>query len=390
LNLLETSAGTSLWSHAFDVRFRDIFEFEDEIARQVATQLRFHFDSTQAGRLAQHHTRNPEAYEHYLKGIYSYEMRNVSGSSRAGIEAAIARFKRAVELDASYAQAYAQLAICYSELMNFYEPGGNAAAEAQSAASHAYVLDPDLPELRVFRAWMFWSWDGHYRVEDAIRELRRATDYNSSAVHSMLGGIYSHAGLDKQAVRELNRAIEIDPTNSLHMDRLAEAYVWAGRYDDARAAYTRALEIEPDAQASIAFSAIPFLYARQFDETRRRLERAKAHDLRNIIAPSYISLLAAFQGNFQEAESGIPPVSMEMEKRLGSHHAFYAFASIHALQGESTEAVRWLRKAVETGMPNYPMFARDPNLAPIRTSAEYVGFMTALKPRWDAMDREFR
>lgn len=98
-------------SHAFDVRFDDIFECEDEIARQVATQLRFHFDSTRSARLAQHHNRNPEAYEHYLKGIYSYEMRNVSGSSRAGIESAIARFKRAIELDPSYAQAYAQLAV---------------------------------------------------------------------------------------------------------------------------------------------------------------------------------------------------------------------------------------------------------------------------------------
>lgn len=187
--LLETSSGASLWSHAFDVRFGDIFELEDEVARQVATQLRLHFDDTRKARLVRHHTQNPEAYEHYLKGSYSYEMRHVSGSSRAGIESAIARFRRAAELDPSYAQAYAQLAICYSELMTFYEPGGNAAENARSAANHAYALDPDLPELRVFRAWMFWSWDGHYRVEDAIRELGRAAGHNSSAAHSLLGGI---------------------------------------------------------------------------------------------------------------------------------------------------------------------------------------------------------
>src|SRR5258708_25613684 len=390
VNLLESSRGASLCRHAFDVHFRDIFELEDEVARQVGTQLQFNFDSTREARLVRHRPRNPVAYEHYLKGIYSYEMRNVSGSSRVGIESAIVRFKRAVELDPSYAQAYAQLAICYSELMNFYEPGGNAAAEAQSAASHAYDLDPDLPELRIFRAWMFWSWDGHYRVEDAIRELRRATGYNSSAVHSLLGLIYSHAGLDRQALGELQRAIEIDPTNSLHVDRLAEAYVWAGRYADARAAYDRALAIEPDVQASIAFSAIPYLYALQFDEARRRLERAQAHDPRNMIAPSYISLLAALQGNFREAETGIQPVTTEKEKLLGSHHAFYAFASVYALDGKSAEAVRWLRKTVETGMPNYPMFARDPNLARIRASPEFVEFMAELKPRWDAMEREFR
>src|SRR5260370_24877212 len=141
------------------------------MGRWVGREWGFRLDGTQDARRVRHHTPNPEAYEHYLKGIYSYEMRNVSGSSRAGIESAIVRFKRATELDPSYAQAYAQLAICYSELMNFYEPGGNAAEDARSAASRAYALDPDLPELRVFRAWMFWRWDGHYRVEYGIREF---------------------------------------------------------------------------------------------------------------------------------------------------------------------------------------------------------------------------
>src|SRR5258708_11147381 len=96
---------------------------------------------------------------------------------------------------------------------------------------------------------MFWSWVGHYRVEDATRELRRATGYNSSAVHSLLGLIYSHAGLDRQALGELQRAIEIDPTNSLHVDRLADAYLWARRYADSRPAYDQTLSIKPDLHA---------------------------------------------------------------------------------------------------------------------------------------------
>ena len=61
-----------------------------------------------------------------------------------------------------------------------------------------------------------------------------------------------------------------------------------------------------------------------------------------------------------------------------------------ALQGKSVEAVRWLRKTVETGMPDYPMFARDPNLDHVRLSAEFVQFMSELKPRYEAMKREIR
>ena len=86
----------------------------------------------------------------------------------------------------------------------------------------------------------------------------------------------------------------------------------------------------------------------------------------------------------------MPTDILEMEKFRDSHHVFYAFASIFALQGKSGETVRWLRKTVETGMPDYPLFARDPNLARVRSSAEFVQFMSELRPRYEAMEREFR
>ena len=389
VNILKASSGSSLWAHTFDLPFDNIFAVEDEVAQQVAAQLRLHLDTAEQARLPRHHTRNPEAYEHYLKGLFSVEMRSVSGSSRAAIETALARFKKATELDPSYAQAYAQIAICQSQLMNFYQPDENRAEEARRAASRAYALAPDLPDLHVFRAWMLWGWWGRYQVEEAIRELRGAGQYSFSAANSLLGNIYSHCGLNEQAIRELKRAGEIDPTSSQHQDRLAEAYVWAGRYDDARAAYDQVLAIEPDSRSSLVFSAIPFLQAHKFEEARRRLERARAVDQRNIVAPSYKALLTALQGDFQKAETEMPPRGEDAEKMLGAHHAFFAFACIYALQGKSREAVHWLSKTVETGMPNYPMFARDPNLARIRTSPEFAQFMAALKPRWEAMNREF-
>lgn len=390
LNLIETSRGVSLWAQSFDVPLSDIFDVEDEVARQVTRQLRLHLDRTWQSRLARHSTRNAEAYEHYLKGLYSNEVRGVSGSGWASIEAAISRFRKATELDPSYAQAWAQLASCYYQLVTFYQPDPNVAEEARNAADRAYALDPDLPELLVFRAQVLWSWNGHYRIEAAIRELRRDAGYNSSEVRSTLGVLYHHAGLHRQAIAELKRALEIDPANSLYLDRLAEGYVWAGRYDDARAAYERAFAVESEAKGSLVYSAIPFLYAHQFEKARRRLESARTPAAQDRTASAYLALLAALEGRFQEAEGAIPTDIHEMEKFRNAHHAFYAFASVFALHGKSAEAVRWLRKTVETGWPDYPLFARDPNLDRVRASAEFVRFMAELKPRHEAMEREFR
>ena len=390
MNLIETSRGVSLWAQTFDVPLRDIFFVEDEVASQVARQLRLHLDSGGQSRLAHRSTRNAEAYEHYLKGLYSNEARPLARSGRTSVEAAIARFRKATDLDPSYAQAWAQLASGYDQLVNFYQPDQNLEKEARNAADRAYALDPDVPELLVFRAQRLWSWNGHYQIEEAIRELRRGAGYNSSAVRSLLGVLYHHAGLDRQGTSELKRAIEIDPTNTLHADRLAEGYVWAGRYDDARAAYERAVVIESETKGNLVYSAIPFLYAHQFDEARRRLDSSLAPGAQNRAASAYLALLAALQGRFQEAEGAIPLDIHEMEKFRDSHHAFYAFASIFALQGKSTEAVRWLRKAVETGWPDYPLFARDPFLGRVRASPEFKQFMAELKPRYEAMEGEFR
>jgi DNA-binding winged helix-turn-helix (wHTH) protein/TolB-like protein/Flp pilus assembly protein TadD len=387
LNLLRTSSGRSLWAHTFDEAWSDIFRIEDSVADRVAEQLQLQFDPGRQALAAHYSAKNPEAYMHYLKGLFSNE--GVRVSSRPEIEAAIIRFRKATELDPSFARAWAQLAICYGELFNYHQPDRALADAARDAAGRAYALAPHLPELLLFRAQTFWSWRGGYQTEEAIRELRRGSGYNDATVRSLLGVIYSHAGLEA-AIGEVKRAIEIDPANALHLDRLGQVYVCLGRYGEARAAFERAFEMESEERGDIAMSAIPFLYAGEYQEARHRLEKARGRSGRNVMIPANLALIGALEGKLQQAEKAIPSGTQEVEKFRNAHHAFLAYAQICALQGKSTEAVRWLRAAVDTGMPNYPMFARDPYLAGIRNSAEFIQFMADLKPRWDAIVREFQ
>ena len=387
MNLLQSASGVSLWTQSFDIPQSDIFTIEDEIGAQTAKHLRLHLDRARQSRIVRRSTTNPEAYEHYLKGLYSNEA--TRGSGRAHIEAASVRFRRATELDPSFARAWAQLAICYGELINFYEKDRAISDAARDAASRAYALDPDLPELLLFRAQTFWSWRGRYQIEEAIRELRRGAGHNDAALRSLLGVLYSHVGLERQAIAELRRAIEIDPANSLYLDRLAQAWVWLGRYSEARAAYERAFAMESEEKGYLVVSAIPFLYSRDFQEARLRLERARARNPPQVMTAANLALLAAIEGRFSQADAAIPSDTQQTERFRDGHHAFFAYAQICALEGKSAEAVRWLRAAAETGMPNYPMFARDIYLARIRNSAEFIQFMTGLKLRWDAIVREF-
>jgi hypothetical protein len=68
-----------------------------------------------------------------------------------------------------------------------------------------------------------------------------------------------------------------------------------------------------------------------------------------------------------------------------SHHAAYLAASASARMGHAREAVGWLREAADTGFPCYELFARDPNLDPIRHDPQFVEFMADLQKRSAAL-----
>jgi hypothetical protein len=72
------------------------------------------------------------------------------------------------------------------------------------------------------------------------------------------------------------------------------------------------------------------------------------------------------------------------------HHTAYNVACIRALRGETAAAVEWLRRTAETGMPNYPLFARDAFLDRSRRQPAFGSFMAELEPRWKRLSLEFQ
>ena len=79
-----------------------------------------------------------------------------------------------------------------------------------------------------------------------------------------------------------------------------------------------------------------------------------------------------------------------MEKNRSYHHATNYVANLYALQGNAREAVEWLKKTAEYGMPNYLLFSRDSFLDRIRKDPAFIQFMAELKPRGEGYQREFQ
>ena len=121
----------------------------------------------------------------------------------------------------------------------------------------------------------------------------------------------------------------------------------------------------------------------------KRIDRALALKPDDPIALSDRALLSGLTGRFREAEAEIPAIVQKGQGLRSFHHAAYNIASVYALEGRVKDALGWLKKTAETGMPNYPLFARDPTLEGIRKDQSFMRFMEEMKTRWERYRREF-
>ncbi|MGI8733974.1 MAG: protein kinase domain-containing protein [Pyrinomonadaceae bacterium] len=383
VNLLRTHDGASLWADSFDMRAADIFTIQDTISQQVASRLQLQLSSMQRARLGKRYTSNPEAYEQYAKGRANFEQVTTSIGARQSIDASISHFKKAVELDPAYALAHAALGNAYMWMANFNDPDNSVwVGQAQQSLSKAESLDPQLAEVHAARSEYYFSKYGNWDLAQTAREARQALALNPSVGHLELGTIYDHLGLDEATgLREFQRALEIDPTNTFIQGRLIESYLLFGKFDEAIETHRRFFGVLGPTGALIEKG--------RFDEAQPLLEEAVKKNSGDLRARARLALLIALRGKFQDAEAAISPILEQARNNRAYHHVTYDIACVYALAGKTDEAVKWLRTTAETGMPNYPLFARDPHLDRIRKETAFIQFMAEFKPRWELLKKEF-
>ena len=164
--LIDAHTDFPVWSERYDREMEDIFELQDEIARKIAEALRITLSPQEQAALAAKPTENLQAYDLYLRGK-SYARR----LTRHDLQFALQMFENALAQDWKFALARAALAnVCAVYFVN-YEREQSWIDRAVTAAQRASALQPELPEVQVAEAWMFYA---EKRFEDAIQRVRRA------------------------------------------------------------------------------------------------------------------------------------------------------------------------------------------------------------------------
>jgi len=241
IGLIQPGSGKQLWSATYKRDLRNIPTLEDEVASQVAQQVRLELTDQERERLTQVQSVDPVAYDLYLQGRFHWNRRTAEELRKA-----TEYFERAIARDPAYAAAYAGLADTYAlRAFSEYDALEPAIAKARMEAMRALSLDRNLAEahasLGVIK--LYYDWDS----AGAERELRRAIELNSSdaASHLWLYLLLLSVGRLDDAEPYLQTARQLNPFSPSISSALADNLLIQGDIDGSIEQSRRTIDLEP-------------------------------------------------------------------------------------------------------------------------------------------------
>ena len=386
IQVLNVKAGTSSWAESFEESITDVFHLQDTIAEKIGAALKGQITAAERERIYQRYTNNVAAYQLYARGR-SYLPPHNKDEALAAVKA----FEEALALDPNNALAHAGLAMASAtvrsrfastEEVRFWED------RSKSEAKRAIELDPNLAEAHEALGAVYRYTD--FDWEHTIEESRRALELNPNLElpHHYLGAAFYHIGLLDLADAEARAGLQANPLERFEPLRMrGMTALFAGRSAEAVALLEEA-KLAKQTTVTDWHLAQAYYYHDEHERSERLLEelrRSNSAEERVRAQASLASFLAA-RGERKRAE-------LLLNDILGStymdHHAAYAIGTAFAQLDQPDQAVKWLTRAIETGLPCYPWFERDPLLNPLRTLPEFQSLLGKLKSYWESANSKY-
>lgn len=246
--LIDARNDTHLWAEHFDGELTDVFGIQTRIAQAIADQLRVRLSPAEKAAISRAPTQNLAAHDLYLRGnkLLAEVVADYSHAKEKLTEA-LELFEKATALDPNFLLAYCQASQSHVVLYWLeidHTPERLALADA--AIQKAELTQPDSDDVHFARG--LYLYEGLRDYDRARRELQLAQRSlpNDANIFSLSGSIDRRQGQWQRSTVELQRAVDLDPSNLFHLQQLAASYHVLRRYSDETAIYDRALTIAPE------------------------------------------------------------------------------------------------------------------------------------------------
>jgi len=341
-DLTNVQDNTEIWGEHYDGKASDILALQQQIAADIAARLRSQLSGDEKRQVSKQGTKNPEAYELYVKGRYYWNKRTTPDE-----ETAISYFRQAIDKDPTYAQAYAGMADAYY-VQAVRVDARDVLPKSKAAAEKALELDPtlsrphaDLANYKDTYLFDFAGGDAEYRKALEL-DPSDATAHQWFAQHlSNFGG-----GSVEESIEEADRSRELDPLSAVIGWCRADDYYYARRFDKANALYQKVIADNPTAGTAHSEFAYSQWGQKRYPQAIQEFTTAG----RLLADRNLTDFAAALDTGFHSA--GWPgalraALQVALTQHKNSYFHPYVLAGLYVDLGDKDHAFEWLDTAYQ-------------------------------------------
>lgn len=335
--LVRASSGRLVWSQQYDRPVADLLALQEEIALAVARGVTGRLLPSERARLVARPTRDPAAYDLFLRGRASAAL-----STEPGLRRALDLYRGALAIDSRFAQAWAGIASAWLMLADAYVAPLVAYREVRSAATRALALDSGDADAYAALGVSLATLD--YDFSGAVRELRRAVALDPTSADAGFAFAQIACMLpahQAEGLAAIERVLAADPAAPLPAWQRAVCLYHLRRYDDAIAQYRHVLALAPGLFYGDAWDAASWREKGQLDSAEAAYRRAQQVTSLPVMG---LAITLARMGRVAEARRMLADFEAEAQRH---YFAPTALAAVHEALGEHDSAFADLERAFE-------------------------------------------
>ncbi|PHS20399.1 MAG: hypothetical protein COA86_00140 [Kangiella sp.] len=354
VELVELSSEEIIWRESIEIKYKNVFELQDIVAKKIAFNLNVHFTKEEMKRMKPDAPKNSGVYDFYLRAVAMPF--TVDGNMEA-----IELLNKSVELDPLYAPLYYELGVRYTQLSQIGHDTASAHKQSEICFLKALSLKDDYLDALANLGMVYTDAGKHHEAHLLLIKALKINP-NDAWLHFSLSYHYRYIGFLKRSEKEMQIALQLDPKNPWFRSSIVTS-MYLGKYKTILKSFDLALD------SPFTLNYLGEVAFRKGDKKLALEYFKKVLDIDNEIGEYHFaaSFIAYINGDTKKAI--LLNFDRESENPADGE-ILYEIARLYGLYNDKDGCCRSLKKAIDMGYVSYPSMKGDIFLKSVKKDPE--------------------
>jgi TolB-like protein/lipoprotein NlpI len=376
--LIDSVTDAHLWTEKYTGKLDDVFYIQEKVSRSIANALKLKLSSQESKKVAEHNVDNIQVYECFLKA--RQDLWKYTEDSLARAEQSL---KNGLNLLGDHELLYTGLGQVYFQ---FYDSGIRHEEiyldKLKDCIDKIFISNPESANGYQLSGLLKLK---NENAQNAYWDFKRAFELNPADPETILWLFYilsHHLGRHALTSPLIKKVIEIDPLTPMTQMYMGWYNFYEGNFDKAVTYIKKWHEMEPDSVVAAWYYGMFLGWNNDYQGACNFIDNYYQKNPENFLS----KILILFKYCLQENKEAALPLFTEELKLIGWNDFGlpWFIADFYALIDEKEESLKWLERAVEWGLINYPFLSEiDPFLENIRGEERFMKLMKSVKYSWE-------